>query len=108
MFTLAPQETPHFVYGLALEYYYRDRAIILKAMGRGFGATQSQLENCLVNLGGVVTFNDLKNCITLHVLSLTTVQLRSGFEHTVHRLEIFQVNECGHLEHLSLHRPGHD
>ncbi|GIY44787.1 hypothetical protein CEXT_233501 [Caerostris extrusa] len=41
------QETPHFVYGLALEYYYGDRAIILKAMGRGFGATQSQLESAI-------------------------------------------------------------
>ncbi|GFX76847.1 hypothetical protein TNCV_1952881 [Trichonephila clavipes] len=64
MFTLAPQETPHFVYGLALEYYYRDRAIILKAMGRGFGATQSQLENCnkrgLYNCGECVKRNPFR------------------------------------------------
>lgn len=62
----------------------------------------------VVYRGGVATLNDLKNSITLHVRSITTDQLRSAVEHTVHRLEILQVNEGGHMEHLSLHRPGHD
>ncbi len=61
----------------------------------------------LVYRGGVATFNDLNNSITLHVRSLTTDKLRSAVEHIVHRLEILQGNEGGHEEHLSLHRPGH-
>ncbi|GFY37389.1 uncharacterized protein TNIN_479071 [Trichonephila inaurata madagascariensis] len=62
----------------------------------------------LVHLGYVTTLNDLKNSITLHVRGLTTDQLRSAVETKVNRLEILQVNEGDHLEHLSLHRPGHD
>ncbi|GFX91211.1 hypothetical protein TNCV_1246261 [Trichonephila clavipes] len=57
---------------------------------------------------GVATLNDLKNFITLHVQSLTTDQLRSAVEYTVHRFEVLRMNEGGDLEHLSLHRPGHD
>ena len=62
----------------------------------------------LKSLGSVATLNDLKNCITLHVSSVTTEQLRSAVEHTVNRFENLQVNECGHIEYFSLHRPGHD
>ncbi|GFW13579.1 uncharacterized protein TNCV_1210451 [Trichonephila clavipes] len=62
----------------------------------------------LVYLGGVATLNDLKNSITLHVRRLTTHQLRSAVEHTVYQIEILQMNEGGHVEHLSLHGPGHD
>ncbi|GFY04706.1 uncharacterized protein TNCV_419611 [Trichonephila clavipes] len=62
----------------------------------------------LVYREGFATLNDLKNSITLHVRSLTTDQLRSAVEHTVHRLEILQVNEGGHVEQLFLHSPGHD
>ncbi|GFY78018.1 uncharacterized protein TNIN_20721 [Trichonephila inaurata madagascariensis] len=62
----------------------------------------------LVYLGGVATLNDLKNSITFHARSLTIDPLRSAVDHTLHRLEILQGNEVGHLEHLSLHRPGHD
>ncbi len=58
--------------------------------------------------GGVAMLNDLKNSIALLVRSLATDQLRSAVEHTVHRLEILQLNEGGRVEHLSLHLPGND
>ncbi|GFY60259.1 hypothetical protein TNIN_500171 [Trichonephila inaurata madagascariensis] len=50
--------------------------------------------------------NDLKKSITLDVRSFTTDQLRYAVEHAVHRLEILQVNEGGHVEYLSLHGSG--
>ncbi|GFS64283.1 hypothetical protein TNCV_3945981 [Trichonephila clavipes] len=63
---------------------------------------------CLVYFGGIATLNDFKNSKTLLVRSFTTDQLRSVVEHTVHHLDVLQVDERSHFKNLLLHRPGHD
>ena len=57
---------------------------------------------------GDVTLNRLKNFRTLNLRNVTTDQLRSAVESTLHGIEIMQVNEGYHMEHLFLNRLEHD
>ncbi|GIY44789.1 hypothetical protein CEXT_233511 [Caerostris extrusa] len=77
MFPFSVQETPHFLYGLALEYYYGDRAIILKAMGCGFGVTQSQLESAINE-----AYRERKEEATLCLTTLLSLSLAFLSPHT--------------------------
>ena len=52
--------------------------------------------------------DDLNNFVIFYVLSIAFNKWRWFGKHSIHCIESFQVNEGGHIEHLSLHCPRHD
>ncbi|GFU68126.1 uncharacterized protein TNCV_247901 [Trichonephila clavipes] len=54
--------------------------------------------------GRLVTLEDLKDSIALHVRSISVDQLRSAVEQTLHRLQILHLEEGNRIEQHSLHR----
>ncbi|GFU40802.1 uncharacterized protein TNCV_2466321 [Trichonephila clavipes] len=58
----------------------------------------------LVHRGRLITLEDLKDSITLHVRSISVDQLRSAVQQTLHKLQILHLEEGNHIEQHSLHR----